>query len=115
MAGRLRGVGQAYVRFAEQRPRLYELVDAQDGGPGQEEAVARCRRLAEAPLREAYEQGMSGPQSERLAHVPWAATHGLISLERAGQLRHGVSAAQLLQDLCDTFAFGVAPRDQGAS
>ncbi|WP_437961901.1 hypothetical protein WME76_21155 [Sorangium sp. So ce119] len=51
---------------------------------------------------------------ERLGHVLWAATHGLIGLHRAGKLRHGIAFEQLLQDLGDTLAFGFVPRSGGA-
>ncbi|WP_437751673.1 TetR/AcrR family transcriptional regulator [Sorangium sp. So ce1389] len=111
IADRLRGVGQAYVRFALSHPALYDLVfEAHGGGREHEEATARYRSLAESPLREASAQGMIALQPERLGHVLWAATHGLIGLHRAGKLRHGIPFEQLLQDLGDTLAFGFVPR-----
>ncbi|WP_159397418.1 TetR/AcrR family transcriptional regulator [Sorangium cellulosum] len=115
IADRLRGVGQAYVRFALTHPALYDLVyERHGGGPDHEQATARYRRLAESPLREAFSQGMVAIEPERLAHVLWAATHGVIGLHRAGKLNHGVAFEQVLQDLGDTLAFGFVPRSGGA-
>ncbi|WP_437817701.1 TetR/AcrR family transcriptional regulator [Sorangium sp. So ce1078] len=115
IADRLRGVGQAYVRFALSHPALYDLVfESHGGGPDHDAATARYRRLAEAPLREASSLGMIALQPERLGHVLWAATHGLIGLHRAGKLRHGIAFEQLMQDLGDTLAFGFVPRSGGS-
>ncbi|MES2639572.1 MAG: WHG domain-containing protein [Myxococcota bacterium] len=116
VADRLRGVGRAYVRFALGHPALYDLVfETHGGGPAHDEASARYRSLAEAPLREAFDQGLITLAPERLGHVLWASTHGLIGLHRAGKLRHGASFDAVLQDIGDTLAFGFVPRGGVAS
>jgi AcrR family transcriptional regulator len=111
VAARLRGVGQSYVDFALGHPTLYALVfEPAPPGPELDAAVARYRDVAEAPLREAHALGLTVLAPERLAHVLWAATHGLISLRRAGKLRHGIPFDTALADLRDTLAFGFVPR-----
>lgn len=113
VADRLGNVGRAYVHFALSHPNLYDLIfEAHAGSPEHEEAIARYRGLAESPLREAFAQGMVTLEPERLGHVLWAATHGLIGLHRAGKLRHGIAFDQLLKDLGDTLAFGFVPRGE---
>lgn len=116
-AAQLRGLGHAYVVFALQRPALYALVfDTPPGGRDHVAATTRYRGLSEAPLTELRRLGMSTLPPERLAHVLWAATHGIIGLHRAGKLNHGLEFETVLQDLRDTLAFGFVPRrDSGAS
>ena len=110
-ATRLRGVGQAYLTFAIEHPALYALLfEPAPPGPELTEAVGRYRTLAEAPLREAYALGLTVLPPERLAHVLWAATHGLISLHQAGKLHHGISFETALDDVRDTLTFGFVPR-----
>ncbi|WP_045118690.1 TetR/AcrR family transcriptional regulator [Haliangium ochraceum] len=113
VAERLAAVGHAYVQFALARPHLYDLIfAAHAGGPEHERAIERYRRLAESPLREAFAQGLVTLAPTRLAHVLWSATHGLITLHRAGTLQHGVSFEQLRQDVGDILAFGFVPREE---
>lgn len=111
VATRLRGVGQAYLTFALEHPSLYALLfEPVPAGPAQTEAIARYRALAEAPLREAHALGLTVLPPERLAHVLWAATHGLICLRQAGKEHHGISFEMLLDDVRETLAFGFVPR-----
>ncbi|MCB9695142.1 MAG: WHG domain-containing protein, partial [Alphaproteobacteria bacterium] len=77
----------------------------------QARATARYRALAHAPLREAYDAGLIAMEPERLGHVLWAGTHGLIALHRGGKLRHGASFDDVLRDLGDTLAFGYVRRE----
>ncbi|MDP2310990.1 MAG: TetR/AcrR family transcriptional regulator [Pseudomonadota bacterium] len=108
---RLRGVGQAYLDFALEHPALYTILfEPVPPGPESAAAVARYRALAEAPLREAHALGLTVLPPERLAHVLWAATHGLIGLRQAGKLHHGISFETALADVRDTLAFGFVPR-----
>lgn len=112
VADRLAGVGRAYVAFALGRPALYDLIFVRrGGGPAHDDAVARYRALAESPLREAHALGMLSIEPERLGHVLWAATHGLVGLHRAGKLRHGLTFEAVLRDLGDTLAFGFVRRE----
>lgn len=111
VAGKLRGVGRAYIAFALERPALYDLIfESHRGGDEHAAAVARYRSLAEMPLREAHAQRMIVLDPARLGHVLWAATHGLVTLHRAGKLHHGIDFDTLLSDLGDTLAFGFVPR-----
>lgn len=111
VAARLRGVGAAYVDFALEHPALYALIfEPAPASAEQTAAVGRYRQLAQSPLVEAEALGLSVLPPERLAMVLWAATHGLLSLHRAGKLHHGVSFETVLADLRDTLAFGFVPR-----
>lgn len=112
VAARLRAVGRAYVGFALGHPALYDLIfEPVAPSEAQQAAAARYRDLAGAPLREAAAQGITAMDPDRLAHVLWAATHGLLALHRAGKLRHGLSFDDVLQDLGDTLAFGFVRRE----
>lgn len=109
---RLRGVGRAYVAFALDHPTLYDLI-FEPGAPSeaQRAATARYRELASAPLREAHALGITTMEPDRLSHVLWAGTHGLLALHRGGKLRHGLTFDEVLQDLGDTLAFGFVRRE----
>jgi AcrR family transcriptional regulator len=111
VSARLRGVGQAYVDFALGHPALYALLfEPVAPSPSLDAATARYRAIAEAPLREAHAMGLTTLPPERLAHVLWATTHGLIALKQAGKLRHGVGFETALADARDVLAFGFVPR-----
>lgn len=109
---RLRGVGHAYVAFAHEHPALYDLI-FEPGVPSEAQrvATARYRDLACAPLREAFALGITTMEPDRLAHVLWAGTHGLLALHRGGKLRHGLAFDDILKDLGDTLAFGFVHRE----
>ncbi len=112
VAARLRAVGRAYVGFALGHPALYDLIfEPVAPSEAQQAAAARYRGLAGAPLREAAALGITTMDPDRLSHVLWAATHGLLALHRAGKLRHGLSFDDVLQDLGDTLAFGFVRRE----
>lgn len=111
IAGRLAATGQAYVTFALDQPALYDLIfEPVPASEAHDAAIRRYRALAEAPLREAWEQGLTVIAPTRLAHVLWASTHGLLALARAGKLRHGVELTQALEDLRFVLAYGFTPR-----
>ena len=83
------------------------------GGPEPQGAAARYRSLAAGPLREAEAAGMSTLPPDRLGDVLWAATHGLISLKRAGKVK-GKGFETLLADTRAVLAQGFVPRSEGA-
>jgi AcrR family transcriptional regulator len=94
LAGRVRALGQAYLDFAFAHPSLYDLIYA---------------ALAAGPLSEAQGAGLTTLPPDRLGAVLWAATHGLISLHRAGKVDAG-GFDTLLADLREVLAFGFVPR-----
>lgn len=111
VADRLARVGQAYIAFALDHPAWYALLfEPVAPSPALALATARYRGLAEAPLREAHALGLTALPPERLAHVLWATTHGLLALKQAGKLRHGVAFETALADARDVLAFGFVPR-----
>lgn len=110
LAGRVRALGQAYLDFAFAHPSLYDLIfEARAGGEEQRAAAARYAALAAGPLAEAQGAGLTTLPPDRLGAVLWAATHGLISLHRAGKVDAG-GFDTLLADLRGVLAFGFVPR-----
>lgn len=114
LPGRVAALGQAYLDFAFGRPVLYDLIFQGDGGGAEvAAAAARYRGLTAGPLAEAHAAGLSTLPPERLAAVLWAATHGLVSLRRAGRVE-ALRFEEVLADLRGVLAFGFVPRG-GAS
>ena len=110
LPGRVRALGQAYLDFAQELPAAYDLIyEPGPAGPEAAAAAARYRAVAAGPLDEAVAAGASALPAERLAAVLWAATHGLVSLRRAGKV-DGAGFEAVLADLRQVLAFGFVPR-----
>ena len=113
LAGRVRALGQAYLDFAFAHPALYDLIfEAHAASDEQREAATRYAALAAGPLSEAQAAGLSTLPPDRLGAVLWAATHGLVSLHRAGKV-DAAGFETLLADLREVLAFGFVPRPGG--
>ena len=88
----LADLGYAYRRAALANPHLYDLmfgrpVAAFEPDPADREvAEATFRPLVEAVQRCVDVGVMVAPDAERAAFHLWAVTHGMVSLELAGQL-----------------------------
>lgn len=73
-------LAQAYLRFAQGRPALYELYMTCDGLSAEQQAVyAQLWRLVVARL-----EPLAGARSPEAAVTFWAYLHGLVGLERSG-------------------------------
>src|SRR4051812_49723074 len=85
-------LGYAYRRAALANPHLYDLMFGRPVAtfePDPEvQAVAEAsyRPLVEAVQRCMAAGAMKGGDAERVAMYLWAVTHGMVSLELAGQL-----------------------------
>lgn len=114
LAGRVRALGQAYLDFAFAHPALYDLIfDAHTTSDELRAEAARYSAIAAGPLAEAHAAGLSTLPPARLGAVFWAATHGLVSLHRAGKVNEPAFET-VLADLREVLAFGFVPRREGA-
>ncbi len=100
-AERLAALGIAYVEFALAEPDSYRIMFElrQDSAADHPELVSEGLR-AWLPLREgvayAIDRGLLVGDADIVAHVFWAAVHGLVSLHLAGKLRIGPGIAELM-------------------
>ncbi len=91
----------AYMDFALDEPNAYRVMfELQQPDAGDyPELVEQSERAFSYNLRlatEAQESGLLEGDPRTLAHLFWAAIHGLISLHLAGKLRLGRSLEQLV-------------------
>ena len=88
---RSRAIGDAYVAFAFDEPAAYKLIFAyeQDEAEKSDElraAERRSRRTLIDYVTEMVAAGLLEGDPEILAHVYWAALHGLVVLQMANKL-----------------------------
>jgi AcrR family transcriptional regulator len=94
----LADLGYAYRRAALANPHLYDLMFGRpvatfEPDPADKEvADATFRPLVEAVQRCVDAGVMVAPDAERTAFFLWAVTHGMVSLELAGQLPGDLAA-----------------------
>ena len=109
---------QTYLRFALQNPEAFRIMFElrQDfTSPETREAEARAWKVCARPFHEAVAEGVLEGDPELIAHVIWAALHGLASLELANKLHHGKSfeeVAAAMNAVLDGFRPGT-PRGEG--
>ena len=114
---RLHGLGLAYAEFARREPASYRIMFEMNrpGDAGNAE-LARERGRAWAPLYRAVAAatgaGLLRGDAETVAHLFWAALHGLVLLELAGSLRTGQSLGRLLEPMLDTLFRGRASQKE---
>jgi AcrR family transcriptional regulator len=101
-AARLLALGKAYVDFALAEPHAYRLMfelgqPDPDGHPELREAELRAWAPLREAVRAAVEAGRLRGDVDLLAHGFWAGVHGLVSLQLAGKLAHGLGLAQLVE------------------
>lgn len=88
-AGRLKAMGWAYLRFAEQEPGLYALMFGKTyspSNPGLVEAAAQAFGQLTDGLAPLLPPEKAGQAREIAGHV-WALVHGLADLRAKGLLR----------------------------
>jgi AcrR family transcriptional regulator len=112
---KLRALGIAYVEFAIEEPDAYRLMFElhQDSASDHPELLDEGLR-AWLPMRdavaEAIDAGILVGDPDTVAHVFWAAVHGLVSLELAGKLKLGRDLASLVAPMQETMFTGNSPR-----
>jgi hypothetical protein len=96
---RLRRLKQDYVRFALDEPDAYRMMFELRGDdadlPELAQESARAFGCLRRTVAEAVEAGELEGDALSLAHLLWASTHGLVSLQLAGRLQMGRSVTQL--------------------
>ncbi|HET6536929.1 MAG TPA: TetR/AcrR family transcriptional regulator [Sphingopyxis sp.] len=121
---RSRAIGEAYVNFAFREPAAYKLIFAYE----QETEATKTEALRQAELRsqlmltnyvaDMVDGGLLEGDAEQIAHVYWAALHGLIVLKMANKLNSAVRFEDIRKAstrLITRGAAGSAKRDAGES
>lgn len=119
-AGGLRGMGEAYVRFALDHPQRFRLMF------GGQVSIAKHPALREVASRTF--EGLSGALAARVPEArgardssiaAWALVHGLAQLLLGDRIapaaRDGRSEAQFISDVLATIRFAAGPAQQGAA
>ena len=91
-----------YLRFAFENPEAFRIMFElrQDyTSPETREAEARAWKVCAQPFHDAVAAGVLEGDPELIAHVVWAALHGLASLELAGKLHHGKTVEEVAEAL----------------
>ncbi len=109
---RLRALGRAYVRFAIEDPNAYrimfELRQAERGPEALAQEAARGFRPLLTATEHAVNAGVLVGDPLTLAHLLWATTHGLVTLDLAGKLAMGRGLEELAEQVLAT----VEPRGE---
>ena len=117
---RSRAIGDAYVAFAAEEPAAYKLLFAydQDEADRTEELVRaekRSKLTLTTYVAEMVEAGLLEGEPELLAHVYWAALHGLVVLKMANKLGPSPSFEDIRHATNRLITRGAAPRGKGAA
>lgn len=112
---RSRAIGDAYVAFAAEEPAAYKLIFAYEQGDGERteelaRAETRSRRTLTTYAREMVEAGLLEGDPDVLAHVYWAALHGLVVLKMANKLAHSPSFEEIRRASNRLITRGAQPR-----
>lgn len=91
-------VARAYLRFAVDEPRLFRLIFSSPRLHRTPEAVQSYRTFLEAIRRSQDRGALPAGQVDDLAHMVWAAVHGVADLVMSGSFgrRHGREVAERL-------------------
>jgi AcrR family transcriptional regulator len=97
---RLARLGSAYVQFAVDEPDAYRLMfELKQPEAGRSAALREAEDRAWAPLRETIEAvvdaGHLRGDPHEVTHLFWAGMHGVVSLQLAGKLSHGLALEDL--------------------
>ncbi|MBX9943433.1 MAG: TetR/AcrR family transcriptional regulator [Reyranella sp.] len=91
---RARQVGDAYLRFAFERPHDYRIMFEIDQPIGDEhpdlaEAARRARTFITRQAEDMASEGLIDVDPVLFGWSLWAGTHGIVMLAKAGMLGHG--------------------------
>ena len=117
---RSRAIGQTYVDFAFAEPAAYQMIFAfeqreEDKTPQLRAAEARSRRSLIAYVEDMVRAKALEGSPEILAHVYWAAMHGLVSLHMAGKLHESPSLDLLRHEAARLISRGAGAERRKAS
>ncbi|MDR3512278.1 MAG: TetR/AcrR family transcriptional regulator [Caulobacteraceae bacterium] len=117
-AARAGAVGAAYIRFAFDNPAAYRLMfdlsqPTETDYPELVRAEERARRTMSAYVHSLIEAGLiEAGDPEMIAHVFWAAIHGLVVLKLAGKLSPDMDFETLRSEMFRALGEGFRPRDE---
>lgn len=97
-------VGEAYLRFAVERPNDYRMMfELDQPDPTGYPEVSEAQELSFQPVRsavaEAIDAGVLEGDVETVAHILWAGVHGLSSLALAHKLTLNRSMEELVEPM----------------
>jgi AcrR family transcriptional regulator len=107
-------VGEAYLRFAIDHPAAYRLMfdlsqPTEAGYPDLVRAATRARATMSAYSQGLLDAGAIVGDPMVIAHVLWAAIHGLVVLKLANKISPDVEFDQLWRALSNALLAGLAP------
>ena len=112
---RLRALGHGYLAFAREQPHalriMFELDQpSPDAYPELQAAERRAWEVIHGAVTRAVKVGVINGSPDTVAHVFWAAIHGLAALHVAGKLALGRSADDLAEPMMQTLIGAHRPR-----
>jgi AcrR family transcriptional regulator len=115
---RLRALGRVYADFAIGDPDSYRLMFELGQAPASDQPELlreseRAWRVILDAVSKAIDAGVLVGDAETVAHVFWAGTHGIVSLELAGKLQLGRTLDALVGPMTDTLIKGTWRRNDG--
>jgi AcrR family transcriptional regulator len=118
---RAEAVGEAYIRFAFDNPAAYRLMfdltqPTEADYPDLVRAAERARRTMRAHVDSLIEAGLvETGDPELIAHVFWAAIHGLVVLQLAGKLSPHLDFEAIRAEMFRALGQGFGRRPGAAS
>ena len=114
---RLRALGRVYADFARRDPDAYRLMFELGQAPASDHPELlregeRAWRVIRDAVGKAIDAGVLSGDPETVAHIFWAGTHGIVSLELAGKLQLGRTLDDLVEPMADTLINGTGKRGQ---
>lgn len=108
---RLRALGRAYADFARREPDSYRLMFELGQAPASDHPELlregeRAWRVILDAVERAIDDGVLSGDAETVAHLFWAGTHGVVSLELAGKLQLGRTLEDLIEPMTETLIKG---------
>ena len=113
-----RPMADLYLRFVFEHPEAFRVMFEMKQeviSPETREAQARAWKICSQPFRDAVANGSLVGDPELIAHVAWAALHGLATLSLADQLYLGKDVGEIaigLGAVIDGFRPGTVSRAQ---
>jgi AcrR family transcriptional regulator len=114
---RARMVGDAYLKFAFENPSAYRLMfdltqPNEENYPELARAGERARKTMSAYVECLLVAGQLVGEPEIIAHVCWAAIHGLVVLKLADKIAPHVSFDRLWQEMSRALNVGFGPQNR---
>lgn len=110
---RMRRVGGAYMRFAAEHPHAYRIMfeidqPIDDSNEDLARESERAHRFITRQSEELVAAGLIDVDPELFGWSMWAASHGVVMLQKAGMLQHGPDQRALGEFLGMTMMRGAA-------